>query len=69
MHSTKNLLGGLYSSDELIIDRVKKLWRPFRLASEKFDMEFHWGKCVSYISDQIVYIGNEEEYEADLVFI
>ena len=37
--------------------------------SEQYAIEFFWGKCVSYISDQIVYIGNDEEYEADLIFV
>jgi FAD dependent oxidoreductase TIGR03364 len=37
--------------------------------AETFGVQFHWGKCVTYISDQTVYIGNEEEHEADLIFI
>jgi FAD dependent oxidoreductase TIGR03364 len=37
--------------------------------SEKYNVEFYWDKCVSYISEQTVYIGNEEDYEADIIFI
>jgi FAD dependent oxidoreductase TIGR03364 len=63
------LLGGLYSGDEVIVDPREAIAAlPGWLASQ-LNIEFHWGKCVSYISDQIVYIGNDEEHEADLVFI
>jgi FAD dependent oxidoreductase TIGR03364 len=65
----ENLIGGLYSAEELIIDpreaiSILPLW-----LKEKYNVDFHWGKCVSYISDQTAYVGNEEEYEADLLFI
>ena len=65
----ENLIGGLYSADELIVDprealSVLPLW-----LKEKYKVDFHWKKCVSYISDQTAYVGNEEEYEADLIFI
>ena len=63
------LLGGLYSRDELIVDPREAIAALPGWLSEKFKVEFYWGRCVSYISDQVVYIGNEEEYEADLVFI
>jgi FAD dependent oxidoreductase TIGR03364 len=66
---TEGLLGGLYSRDELIVDPREAIAALPGWLSEKYEVEFYWGKCISYISDQIVYIGNEEEYEADLVFI
>ncbi len=66
---TDGLLGGLYSTDEVIVDPREAVAALPGWLSEQYDIEFYWGKCVSYISDQIVYIGNEEEYEADLVFI
>ena len=66
---TDGLLGGLYSSDEVIVDPREAIATLPGWLSEQYKVEFYWGKCVSYISDQIVYIGNEEEYEADLVFI
>jgi FAD dependent oxidoreductase TIGR03364 len=65
----QNLQGGLYSGDEIIVDPREAIAAlPFYL-QEKFDIEFHWGKCVSYIADQTVYIGNDEEHPADLIFI
>ncbi|MHA4810324.1 TIGR03364 family FAD-dependent oxidoreductase [Flavitalea flava] len=63
------LLGGLYSGDELIVDPREAIAAVPGWLTEKLNVAFHWGKCVSYISDQTVYIGNEEEHEADLIFI
>jgi FAD dependent oxidoreductase TIGR03364 len=66
---TDGLLGGLYSRDELIVDPREAIAALPGWLTEQLNVEFVWGKCVSYISDQIVYIGNDEEYEADLIFI
>ena len=66
---TEGLLGGLHSSDEVIVDPREAIGSLPGWLAEHYKVEFFWGKCVSYISDQIVYIGNDEEYEADLVFI
>jgi FAD dependent oxidoreductase TIGR03364 len=66
---TDGLLGGLYSGDELIVDPREAIAALPGWLSEQYKVEFFWGKCISYISDQIVYIGNDEEYEADLIFI
>jgi len=63
------LLGGLYSKDELIVDPREAIAALPGWLHDQLKVEFCWGKCVSYISDQTVYIGNEEEYQADLVFI
>jgi FAD dependent oxidoreductase TIGR03364 len=63
------LLGGLYSRDELIVDPREAIAALPGWLSSQLKVEFCWGKCVSYISDQTVYIGNEEEYQADLIFI
>jgi FAD dependent oxidoreductase TIGR03364 len=30
---------------------------------------FHWGKCVTYVSGQMIYVGNGEQWEADIIFI
>jgi FAD dependent oxidoreductase TIGR03364 len=66
---TEGLLGGLYSADEVIVDPREAIAALPGWLTDHLKIEFYWGKCVSYISDQIVYIGNDEEYEADLVFI
>jgi FAD dependent oxidoreductase TIGR03364 len=66
---TDGLFGGLYSPDELIVDPREAIAALPGWLTETLKVKFHWGKCVSYISGQVVYIGNEEEYEADLIFI
>jgi FAD dependent oxidoreductase TIGR03364 len=66
---TDGLLGGLYSGDEWIVDPREAIAALPGWLSEQGNVEFHWGKCVTYISDQVIYIGNDEEYEADLVFV
>ncbi len=65
----KGLLGALYSSEELIVDPREAISILPCYLSEKLHIEFYWGKCVSYIADQTVYIGNDEEHEADLIFV
>ncbi len=65
----KNLYGGLYSADELIVDPREAMAALPGYLESTFDIQFYWNKCVSYIADNTVYIGNEEEHEADLVFI
>jgi FAD dependent oxidoreductase TIGR03364 len=62
-------MGALYSRDELIIDPREAIARMPSYLQEKYQVEFHWGKCVTYISGQSVYIGNREEHEADLIFV
>jgi FAD dependent oxidoreductase TIGR03364 len=64
-----NLLGGLYSTDELLIDPREALAVLPDYLQDKWGVEFYWNKCVSYIADQTAYIGNDEEHEADIIFI
>ena len=64
-----NLLGGLYSAEEMLIDPREAIAALPEYLQEKYAVEFYWNKCVSYIADQTVYVGNEEEYEADIIFI
>lgn len=66
---SKNLLGGLFSADELIVDPREAIASLPGYLESVYTVEFYWNKCVSYIADNTVYIGNEEEHEADVVFI
>jgi FAD dependent oxidoreductase TIGR03364 len=63
------LLGGLYSADELIVDPREALAALPVCLEEKFNVEFYWNRCVSYISEGTVYVGNDESFEADIIFI
>ncbi|MEO5890784.1 MAG: TIGR03364 family FAD-dependent oxidoreductase [Ferruginibacter sp.] len=67
--NTENLAGGLYSPEEMIVDPRESIAKMPAYFTEKFGIEFFWGKCVSYICDQTIYIGNEEEHEADIIFV
>ncbi|CAN5418683.1 TIGR03364 family FAD-dependent oxidoreductase [soil metagenome] len=67
--NSQNLIGGLYSSEEIIVDPRESIAKLPGYFNEKFGIEFHWEKCITYISDHTVYIGNEEEYEADVIFV
>lgn len=66
---SNNLIGGLYSADELIVDPREAIAALPAYLNSKYGVQFYWNKCVSYISSNSVYIGNDEEYEADLVFV
>src|SRR5271156_2083563 len=48
----ENLFGGLFSNEELIVDPRQAIQTLPEYLSEKFGIEFYWGKCVTYISDQ-----------------
>ncbi|HVK46512.1 MAG TPA: TIGR03364 family FAD-dependent oxidoreductase [Pseudobacter sp.] len=63
------LLGGLHSADELIVDPREAIAALPGWLTEKYEVEFSWNKCVSYISDNTVYVGNDEEYQADLIAV
>ncbi|MDX1935815.1 MAG: TIGR03364 family FAD-dependent oxidoreductase [Flavihumibacter sp.] len=63
------LSAGLYSSTELIVDPRQAIETIPALLQEQYNIQFYWDKCVSYISDGFAYVGNEEEYEADLIFV
>lgn len=65
----KGLCGALYSNTELIVDPRQAIEIIPALLQELYNIEFYWDKCVSYISDGFAYVGNEEEYEADLIFV
>ena len=65
----ENLLGGLYSSEEMIVDPRESIAKLPGYFTAQYAIEFYWGKCISYISGQTVYIGNEEEHEADIIFV
>jgi FAD dependent oxidoreductase TIGR03364 len=67
--NARNLLGGLYSSDELIVDPREAIANLPAYLHEKFGVLFHWNKCVTEISGRKVTIGNSEAHEADLIFV
>jgi FAD dependent oxidoreductase TIGR03364 len=67
--NTYNLFGGLYCSEEILIDPREAIAILPNYLQEKYGVVFSWNKCVSYITDHTAYIGNEEYYEADVIFV
>jgi len=63
------LLGGLFSEDEAIVDPRAAMGALPAWLKEQYEVRFYWGKCVSYIADNTVYIGNEEDYQADVIVV
>lgn len=63
------LIGSLFSATEVIVDPRQAIELIPAYLEEKYDVTFHWGKCISFITDNTAFIGNHEEYEADLFFI
>ena len=67
--NTDNLFGGLFSKDEMLIDPREAISSLPGYLEKKFDVEFHWNKCVTYISEQTIYTSSRENHEADIIFI
>ena len=65
----KNLLGRLFSSDELIVDPREAIAALPGYLHEKYAVEFSWGKCIHSISGNTIHIGETEKQKADIVFV
>jgi len=65
----KNLLGGLFSGDELIVDPREALAALPGYLYEKHAIHFYWDKCVHYISENTIHIGTTEKHKADVIFV
>lgn len=65
----QGLEGGLYSAEEVIVDPREAIACLPAWLQERYGINCLWGKCVSYISDNTVYVGLNEEYSADLVMV
>ncbi len=67
--NSENLYGGLFSEDEIIIDPREAIAELPYYLSTKFNIEFHWNKCVSNIADKTIYVGKNENHSADVIFV
>jgi len=63
-----NLIGGLYSSQELIVDPRIAIANIPNWLSKKHGVEFLWNKTVTDISYPAVFVGNES-FEADEIYV
>ncbi len=64
----KNLLGSLYSHDEMIVDPRIAIANIPAWLHEKYDVEFLWGKTVTDVCYPSVYSG-QETVEADKIYV
>ena len=63
-----NLLGGLFSETETIIDPREAILTLARLLEQKYGVKFVWGKCVTAAETGRVWIGREP-VQADIICI
>ncbi|HJV20873.1 MAG TPA: TIGR03364 family FAD-dependent oxidoreductase [Sediminibacterium sp.] len=63
-----NLLGGLYSASEMIVDPRVAIGNIAAYLAEFLDVTFIWGKAVSAVENNRVYDGSAW-IEADLIFV
>jgi FAD dependent oxidoreductase TIGR03364 len=64
-----NLLGALYSTEEAIVDPREAISCLPAYLQQRHDIKCIWGKCVSYVADNTVYVGLNEQYSADVIVI
>ena len=64
----ENLLGGLYSSQEIIVDPREAIKKIPLYLQEKYEVEFFWNKAVTEINYPSVFTG-DEEYQADEIYV
>lgn len=65
----QNLLGGLFSAEEVIVDPRQAIAALPVYLHEKFAIDFYWGKCIHSISGNTIHIGAAEEQHADILFV
>ena len=65
----KNLKGGLFSEEEIIVDPREAIAALPECLFEKYSIDFSWGKAVHAISGNTVYVGSTEKYQADIIFV
>lgn len=63
-----HLKGGLYSSDEIIIDPREGIRNLPPYLTQKFGVEFIWGTAISRVKSGSVFSGTTR-FDADLIFI
>ncbi|MBO9618126.1 MAG: TIGR03364 family FAD-dependent oxidoreductase [Niabella sp.] len=64
----KNLKGGLYSPEEMIVDPRKAIAAIPGWLQEKYKVNFLWGKAVTKVAHPAVHAGDEVFY-ADLIYV
>jgi FAD dependent oxidoreductase TIGR03364 len=66
---TENLLGGLHSEEELIVDPREAIASLPAYLEQNLEVKFFWNNCVTAAGDGKIITAAGRQYEADLVFI
>ena len=69
MVNRTNLLGGLFSAEEMIVDPREVIRTLPVYLGEKLQVEFHWNKIAVEVSSGKVIFSDKTTAEADLIFI
>jgi FAD dependent oxidoreductase TIGR03364 len=64
----ENLMGGLFSPEEVIVDPRQAIRSIPDYLQEKYGVEFLWGRAVTEINYPSVFTG-DEEFQADEIFV
>ncbi len=65
----QNLLGGLFSADEALIDPRQAIAALPNYLHTKYNVQFYWNKCVTKLEENSITIGAAETYNANLIFV
>lgn len=64
----KSLMGGLYSSDEMIVEARDAIGQVARYLEERFQVQFFWNKKITGVEWPHVYSG-KEKFSADELYV
>ena len=65
----QNLLGGLFSADELLVDPRQAIELLPEYLTKKYNVQFYWNKCVTQITESIITIGANEQHSANIIVV
>lgn len=65
----KGLLGALWSNEEVIVDPREAIQQIANYLEEQMGVEFKWSTIVQRIENSIVYYGNGQKQEADIIVV
>lgn len=66
--NSENLIGALFSEDEMIVEARMAIQQVTLYLQEQFDVTFHFNKAISKIKHPKVYSGNQT-YSADEIYV
>jgi FAD dependent oxidoreductase TIGR03364 len=65
----QNLLGGLFSADEALVDPRQAMAELPNYLQTKYNVQFYWNTSVTQINETTIKIGNTKQYNADVIYV